>query len=40
MVEKVRKAGHAQPSEAERILHNTPRHEFVPDADPTVIYDS
>jgi len=39
MAEKVRKAGHAQCSEVERVLHDIPRQEFVPDADLAVAYD-
>ena len=39
MVAKVRNAGYAQLSEVERVLRDTPRHEFVPDADLTVAYD-
>lgn len=39
MVEKIQKAGHAQRSEVERVLRDTPRHEFVPDADLTLAYD-
>src|SRR6266496_2115006 len=32
MLEKVQKVGYAQRSEVERVLRDTPRHEFVPDA--------
>jgi protein-L-isoaspartate(D-aspartate) O-methyltransferase len=39
MVEKVRKAGHAEHSEVERVLLDTPRHEFVPDASLDTAYD-
>jgi protein-L-isoaspartate(D-aspartate) O-methyltransferase len=39
MVEKIRKAGHARCGEVERVLRDTPRHEFVPDADLAVAYD-
>lgn len=39
MVEKIRKAGHARRGEVERILRNTPRHDFVPNADLAVAYD-
>ncbi|RKT86365.1 protein-L-isoaspartate(D-aspartate) O-methyltransferase [Saccharopolyspora antimicrobica] len=39
MVERIRKAGHAQRSEVERVLRDTPRHEFVPDAELAVAYD-
>lgn len=39
MIEKVRKAGHAQRGEVERVLYDTPRHEFVPEADLAVAYD-
>lgn len=33
MVDEVRKAGYAQRTEVERVLRDTPRHEFVPEAD-------
>jgi len=33
MVAKVRKVGYARRSEVQQVLLNTPRHEFVPDAD-------
>lgn len=39
MVERIRKAGHARRGEVERVLRDTPRHEFVPDADLAVAYD-
>ncbi|MFI7676391.1 methyltransferase domain-containing protein [Actinophytocola sp. NPDC049390] len=39
MVERIRQAEHAQRSEVERVLRDTPRHEFVPDADLAVAYD-
>lgn len=39
MVEKVRKVGHAHRAEVERVLRDTPHHEFVPDADVAVVYD-
>jgi protein-L-isoaspartate(D-aspartate) O-methyltransferase len=39
MVTKVRKAGHAQRGEVERVLLDTPRHEFVPDAGLAAAYD-
>ncbi|GGN29782.1 hypothetical protein GCM10011609_87050 [Lentzea pudingi] len=39
MVATVRKAGYARRSEVERVLLDTPRHEFVPDADLAVAYD-
>ncbi|MGH3941267.1 MAG: hypothetical protein ACRDTG_22060 [Pseudonocardiaceae bacterium] len=39
MVEKIGKAGHTQHSEVERILRDTLRHEFVPDADLADAYD-
>jgi protein-L-isoaspartate(D-aspartate) O-methyltransferase len=39
MVAKVRKAGYAQLSEVERVLLDTPRHEFVPDASLAMAYD-
>jgi protein-L-isoaspartate(D-aspartate) O-methyltransferase len=39
MVERIRKAGHAHRSEVERVLRDTPRHEFVPDADLALAYD-
>jgi len=38
MVEKVKKAGHARRREVERVLRDTPRHEFVPDADLATAY--
>jgi len=38
MVEKVKKAGHARRQEVEQVLRDTPRHEFVPDADLTTAY--
>lgn len=40
MVEKVRKVGHAHRAEVERVLLDTPRHEFVPDADVVLAYDT
>jgi protein-L-isoaspartate(D-aspartate) O-methyltransferase len=39
MVERIRKAGHAYRGEVERVLLDTPRHEFVPHAELTVAYD-
>jgi protein-L-isoaspartate(D-aspartate) O-methyltransferase len=39
MVERIRKAGHARREEVERVLRDTPRHEFLPDADLAVAYD-
>lgn len=39
MVERIQKAGHAKHSDVERVLRDTPRHEFVPDADLAVAYD-
>ncbi|MFC4004091.1 hypothetical protein ACFS2C_01830 [Prauserella oleivorans] len=39
MVAKVRKAGYAQLSEVERVLLDTPRHEFVPDVRLAAAYD-
>lgn len=39
MVERIRKAGHARRGEVERVLLDTPRHEFVPDAELAVAYD-
>ena len=39
MVATVRKAGYARRSEVQRVLLDTPRHEFVPDADLAVAYD-
>ncbi|MEV6712649.1 methyltransferase, FxLD system [Lentzea sp. NPDC051208] len=39
MVAKVRKVGYAELSEVERVLLDTPRHEFVPEADLAVAYD-
>lgn len=39
MVERIRKAGHAQRGEVERVLLDTPRHEFVPDASLDTAYD-
>lgn len=39
MVAKVRKAGYAQLSAVERVLLDTPRHEFLPDADLALAYD-
>lgn len=39
MVERIRKAGHARRGEVKQALLDTPRHEFVPDADLTVAYD-
>jgi protein-L-isoaspartate(D-aspartate) O-methyltransferase len=39
MVEKIRKAGHARRREVERVLLDTPRHQFVPDADLSLAYD-
>ncbi|MCP2259768.1 hypothetical protein LX15_003477 [Streptoalloteichus tenebrarius] len=39
MVDRIRKSGHAQRSEVERVLRDTARHEFVPDADLAVVYD-
>ncbi|GAA3863119.1 hypothetical protein GCM10022243_32020 [Saccharothrix violaceirubra] len=39
MVAKVRKSGYAELSEVEQVLLDTPRHEFVPEADPVVAYD-
>jgi len=39
MVATVRKAGYARRSEVERVLLDTPRHEFVPEADLVVAYD-
>jgi protein-L-isoaspartate(D-aspartate) O-methyltransferase len=39
MVATVRKAGYARRSEVERVLLDTPRHEFLPDADLAVAYD-
>lgn len=39
MVEKIRKIGHARRAEVERVLLDTPRHEFVPDADLATAYD-
>ncbi|NIJ09748.1 protein-L-isoaspartate(D-aspartate) O-methyltransferase [Saccharomonospora amisosensis] len=39
MVERIRKAGHARQGAVERVLRDTPRHEFVPDADLAVAYD-
>ena len=38
MVEKVKKSGHAQHPDVERVLRDTPRHEFVPDADLATAY--
>jgi protein-L-isoaspartate(D-aspartate) O-methyltransferase len=38
MVDKVRQVGYAQLSEVERVLRDTPRHEFVPDADLEAAY--
>ncbi|MFD0204654.1 MULTISPECIES: methyltransferase, FxLD system [Saccharothrix] len=38
MVEKVRKVGYAQREEVERVLRDTPRHEFVPEADLKTAY--
>lgn len=38
MVDKVRKIGHAHRSEVERVLRDTPRHAFVPDADLELAY--
>lgn len=38
MVEKVKKSGHAQRPDVERVLRDTPRHEFVPDADLATAY--
>lgn len=34
MVEKIRKAGHLRRGEVERVLRDTPRHEFVPESGP------
>lgn len=39
VVEKVRKVEHAYRPEIERVLLDTPRHEFVPDADLALAYD-
>jgi protein-L-isoaspartate(D-aspartate) O-methyltransferase len=39
MVEKIRKIGHARRAEVEHVLLDTPRHEFVPDADLATAYD-
>jgi protein-L-isoaspartate(D-aspartate) O-methyltransferase len=39
MVAKVRKAGYAQISEVERVLLDTPRHQFLPDAGLALAYD-
>ncbi|PXY25599.1 hypothetical protein [Prauserella flavalba] len=39
MVAKVRKSGYAQLSEVARVLLDTPRHEFVPDAPLATAYD-
>lgn len=39
MVKRIRKAGHAQRREVERVLRDTPRHEFLPDAELAVAYD-
>lgn len=39
MVEKVRKGKHAYRPEVERVLRDTPRHEFVPNADLALAYD-
>ncbi|ANZ36013.1 methyltransferase, FxLD system [Lentzea guizhouensis] len=39
MVARVRKSGYAQLNEVERVLLETPRHEFVPDAPLTTAYD-
>ncbi|MGH9224143.1 MAG: methyltransferase, FxLD system, partial [Acidimicrobiales bacterium] len=39
MVAKIRKAGYAQLSEVEQVLLDTPRHQFLPDADLTLAYD-
>ncbi|GAA3873540.1 hypothetical protein GCM10022243_43360 [Saccharothrix violaceirubra] len=38
MVAKVRKAGYARRAEVERVLLDTPRHEFVPEADLDAAY--
>lgn len=38
MVAKVRKVGYAQLSEVERVLLDTPRHQFLPDADLALAY--
>lgn len=38
MVEQVRTVGYAQRGEVERVLRDTPRHEFVPDADLDAAY--
>jgi protein-L-isoaspartate(D-aspartate) O-methyltransferase len=39
MVDRIQKAGHARRGEVERVLRDTPRHEFVPDADLAVTCD-
>lgn len=39
MVERIRKVGHARRGEVERVLRDTPRHKFVPDADLAIAYD-
>lgn len=39
MVERVRRAGHARRGEVERAMLDTPRHEFVPEADLDLAYD-
>jgi protein-L-isoaspartate(D-aspartate) O-methyltransferase len=38
MVDKIQKAGHAHRSDVERVLRDTPRHEFLPDADLADVY--
>ncbi|MGH3930130.1 MAG: methyltransferase, FxLD system [Pseudonocardiaceae bacterium] len=39
MIEKVKEMGYAQRPEVERVLRDTPRHEFVPEATPEAAYD-